>query len=491
MIRKRVFFLITSLVVCLLFVLCSPIRPCFAAVFSLSVDPYEGGYDLRFGKSSTQDTKVVKEITIGVITDIGKQYRVYQRLEKPLTTADGVEIDRNNFKMYTLINSNIRGTLERIEEFPVMSADTVLYTSDTAGTGDSFRVVYTLQPTIDQVAGSYYGRMIYYVIPIDSSQERVVETLNMYADLSNEGAVEITTDGGFKRIQISSSDLEDLEDMAGQFPEVNISVKGNLGARYHIYQSLSDPVLKGSAGERFDLSKVTYEVTDSRSGAINKKGDMSDLRVKSLVYTSDDLGTSTEIAIKFEPTKDFIQQHASVYTGVINYTLELDNIRTAIEPGYLDSVDVEFDVEPIFKIVVTSIASDGSAVTQEGSATLTFGELNYKTGPKQSKVNIKVASNLNRPYLITQRTIGPLQNERGNKMPSELFTFKLNELEVSKGVLKFESQTTMSPDSDVAIFVSNSNGDSDEFEITYELKVTANTPGGDYSTGVSYSLSEL
>ena len=69
-------------------------RLCFAA-FTLSVEPYEGGYDLRFGKVDTQDTKVVKEISMRVTTNIDKRYRVYQRLLKPLTTADGVEIDRN------------------------------------------------------------------------------------------------------------------------------------------------------------------------------------------------------------------------------------------------------------------------------------------------------------------------------------------------------------------------------------------------------------
>jgi hypothetical protein len=43
----------------------------------------------------------------------------------------------------------------------------------------------------------------------------------------------------------------------------------------------------------------------------------------------------------------------------------------------------------------------------------------------------------------------------------------------------------------VAIFVSDDMGDSDEFDITYKLRVTVDTPGGNYSTGVSYSLSEL
>jgi hypothetical protein len=330
--------------------------------------------------------------------------------------------------------------------------------------------------------------MIYYVVPIDSSQERVVETLNMYAELSNEGAVEISTEEGFKRIRITSSDMRD---MAVQYPVVHISVKGNLGSRYRIYQNLEDPMMKGSAGERFDLSRVTYKITDSTSGAVTKEGDMTDLRTKSLVYASDDLGSSSEIAIKFEPAEDFSEQQTGIYTGVINYTLEMENVRTLVEPGNLDSIDVEFEVEPIFRIVATSLAPDGSESTQEGSVVLSFGEVSYKAGPKESKVRMKIESNLNKPYLITQKIMGLLQNDRGNRIPSELFTFQLSATENTKGTLKFDRDMAVDPENDVTIFVSNSTGESDEFEITYRLRVTVDTPGGDYNTGVSYSLSEL
>lgn len=489
MVNKQVCALIISLVISV-FVLCSTITPCFAA-FSLAVEPYEGGYDLRFGKASTQDQKIVKEVTIRMTTDIGKQYRIYQRLDKPLSTPDGVEINRDNFKMYTLINSNTMGTLERIEEYPVMSSDTVLYTSNTAGDGDSFRVVYTLQPTIDQVAGSYYGRMIYYAVPIDSSQEQVNETINMYADLTNEGAVEISTVSGFKSIRISSKDVSDNMTAAVQYPTVNISIKGNLGASYRIYQQLGDTLVKASDGQKFDLSKVAFKVTNLKSGEIVKQNDLSELKAKSLVYASDDLGSSAEIAVKFEPTNEFVEERANLYTGMINYSIELDKTRTMVEPGYIDSVDVEFDVEPIFRIIATSVTPDGETIVQEGSAVLSFGELSYKTGPSESKVNIKIDSNLDKPYLVTQKILGTLQNDNGDIIPSELFTFVLGQIEDSVGTIKFDTESSVNPDKDTAIFVSNQDGDSDEFNITYRLRVTADTPGGNYNAGVSYSLSEL
>ena len=490
MINKRLSSLIKIFSICAavaFFSLLCSIQPCFAA-FSLSVEPYEGGYDLRFGRVDTQDVKIIKEVTIQVTTNIGKQYRVYQRLDKPLITPDGVEIDRNQFKMYILTNSNTRGTLERIEEFPVMLSDTVLYTSNTAGEGDSFRIVYTLDPSINQVAGSYYGRILFIARPIDSTQDEEVETLQMYADLSNEGSVEVSTDSGFKSIRISSRDLD--KDIIQQ-PSVYISVKGNLGTTYRLYQKLGDSLIKSSSGEQFDLKKVVYEASDANSGAIIKRGDLSELKRKFLVYVSDNLGSSNEITIKYGPSEDFSQQKANLYTGTINYYLELDRASAAIESGFIDSVDVGFDVEPIFRIIATSIFEGGKVATYEGSVLLQFGEIGYKSGVKESKVRIRVESNLGRPYLVTQKLTGTLQNEEGYEIPKELFTFELEKQVDTTGRLKLDAEVVVETDKDVALFVSNGEGDSDEFDIIYKLKVTSDTREGNYNTGLSYSLSEL
>ncbi|MDD5618153.1 MAG: hypothetical protein PHG69_03585, partial [Candidatus Omnitrophica bacterium] len=393
--NKRVLTLVIGLFVGLAMALNVLIQPCFAG-FSLLVTPYEGGYDLRFGTLDTQSEKAVKEFTISITTDIGKQYRVYQRLDKALATPDGVEIDRNQFKMYTLTNSNSRGTLEWIEENPVMSSDTVLYTSNTAGEGDSFKVEYTLEPSINQVAGSYYGRFIFILVPIDSTQEQVTQTLNIYADLSNEGAVEITTETGSNYIRISSEDLE-KDPVPSQ--DVGISVKGNLGTRYSIYQQLNNSLLKaGSSVASLDLTKVVYKVVDKDLGVIIKEGSLADLKSKALIYASDDLGSAKDIIVEYQPVADFPSQKADVYRGMINYSLELDKSTAMLESGFIDSVDIECDVEPVFKITASSLAKDGTII-QEGLTFLQFGEVGYKEEmAKENKINVKIESNLEKPY---------------------------------------------------------------------------------------------
>jgi hypothetical protein len=485
MANKRVLFLIISVVAAwTVAIIC--LRPCWAA-FSLSVTPYEGGYDLRLGNLGTQETKVIKEITFTITTDIGKQYRVYQRLDKPLTTPDGIEIDRNQFKMYTLTNSNSQGTLELIEEFPVMSGDTVLYTSNTAGDGDSFKVVYTFEPSVSQVPGSYYGRMLYILTPIDSTQDDVTNTLQMYVDLTNEGAVEISTDSGFKTIRISSSDLAKP---SGQYPKVFISVKGNLGSRYRLYQELSNAQIKSDSGNLFNLEDITYEAVEDKAGSVVKNGNLSNLKAKALIYSSDDLGSGKDITIEYTPTPDFPKQKADSYSGAINYSIEVEN-TAAIEPGFLEAVDVELIVEPVFNLTAVSLSEEGKEVSQEGAALLQFGNISYKTDSKESRVRVKIESNLNKPYLVTQKISGPLQNEEGYKIPNELFTFELERPKDTGAKLKVVEEAVIEPEKDTPLFVSNDNGDSDEFEARYKLKVTGSTRGGNYNTGISYSLSEL
>jgi len=460
---------------------------CYAA-FTLTAEPFGGGFDVRFGHVATSNTKQVREVTIRVTSDIGKQYRVYQRIERPLRTGDGTEINSEQFKMFTLINSNTQGTLERMEEYPVMFNDTVLYTSNAAGDSDSFKVAYTFTPQPNQVPGSYFGRILYVLLPIDSVQEQVIAPINMYVDLSNEGSVELSTTTGTNRISFSTKDIE--RKIKDPYPQVKISVKGNLGARYRIYQKLQNAQLKSESGEDFDLSKVTFETTEVSSGKLINKGDASSLRTKTEIYESDEAGSGADLLINYEPAGDFVQQKAGFYTGSIAYYLETDRTSTYVEPGLIGEIDLECEIDPVFRIVAVSVSKDGE-LAQEGGALLEFGDIGYKAGKKESIVRIRVESNLEKPFLVTQKFNSPLENEKGDNIPQDLFKFEMKKTELTKGTIKIGEVAEVEPSADIPIFISNSKGESDEFDIIYKLGVTADTRAGAYAAQVSYSLSEL
>ncbi|MBL7132176.1 MAG: hypothetical protein ISS45_12390, partial [Candidatus Omnitrophica bacterium] len=56
------------------------------ATFSLSVKPYEGSFDLRFGRADQNVLveRVEKEVAVDITTDIGKRYQLVQTLLSPL-----------------------------------------------------------------------------------------------------------------------------------------------------------------------------------------------------------------------------------------------------------------------------------------------------------------------------------------------------------------------------------------------------------------------
>lgn len=460
-------------------------NPSFAT-FSLSLFPSESGYDLSFGRVEVGRPKISKELRISITSDISKQYRVIQRVDVPLSNGEGYQINRSQFKMYTVINSNNKGTLERIEEMTVPYADTLLYTSNPSGDSDSFKVVYVMEADSNQTPGSYFGRLIFTLLPIDSPQEQVVKTINVYAELTNEGKFEIYTESGLKNIRISSNDFDNL---GSPYSSVYAKVVGNLGTTYRIYQKLDDSLIKSESGQLFDLSSVKYYVLKEDESVPIKEGVLSDLRSKSLIYFSDSLGSGVKISINYEPLPKFKEAAAGRYRGLIHYFIETDKSIT-LTSGLEESLAIEFEIEPIFRIIVFSV-EDKEVKSETVPVRLEFGEVGYKSGVRETKLKVKVQTNLGKPYLVTQRLSGPLQDRKGNYIPKEYFTFRLQKDKETGAQIKYTEESFVESDKDLPIFVSNSKGDSDEFEIIYRLKVTSDTRPGDYGTALSFSLTEL
>ena len=162
------------------------------AEFSLSVVPYEGGYDLRFGKIF--QGKVNKEVIVKITsTTLGKRYRLIQVLLEPLTNSEGRRIPQNSFSVYGIRGTNRYGTLlER--EIPVSLGRTIIYTSDPQGNSDSFNLVYSLKVTPEQAPGFYRGKIVYILEPIDSAESPVRVILNIFAEVEQQSPkIEIKT----------------------------------------------------------------------------------------------------------------------------------------------------------------------------------------------------------------------------------------------------------------------------------------------------------
>jgi hypothetical protein len=453
------------------------------AVFNITAQPTEGGFDLRFGSIAPSDFKTVKEILLTVNSDIGKQYRIMQRVVAPIKSSDGTEISKEQFRMYPLVNSNSKGTLLYRDETPVSDFDTIFYTSNATGDNDSMRLVYTITPKENQVPGSYFGRIAIILSPVESNQDQVVITFNVYVQLSGSGVpiVEVSTGSSSKRLFLSSKLMQKKDDVSLVEPiSILFKIRTPAGGTYRIYQALENSALTSSEGKDFDLTKILFSAVGGQKGRLAKEGDLKPASGSMLVYVSDAIGSPDEFEIVLKPSNDFKIQTTGQYRGKLNYVIEMD--RTAGKKSdQIESFEFVVEIVPLFDIYAFSGEKEG--------VFLNFGEVSYKTGPKTSDVDIYVESNMGRPYQVIQKVSSVLVNKAGDKIPVQDFTVSVLDPDAKEEPQEKLAEAQSVKEGETIIYSSGPEGEGAHFKATYRLVMKPDTRGGSYSTQIGYSLS--
>ncbi len=435
------------------------------AAFSLSVTPYEGGYDLRFGKAIFGKIRIDKEVRVAITSDSNKQYRVIQMLMMPLTNARGTSLPQNNFLVYGVRGTNKQGTMNIVQETPVFQGRTILYTSNQQGSADSFILAYSLKGPFSVPAGSYQGRITFTLEPVGSSEPPVTAVLNVYAEIESQSTIEITTHTGGKYIRLNSARPDGLTS------DVLVSAQGNFGSQFRILQSLMQAP-QSQTGETLAPEAVTLQVLDLKRGSGITQPSPLSLRQEA-VYVSDSSGTQESFTIRYslsEPQK----QKAGKFRTTVKYLMEG---QATYKP--LESLDLEIEIERIFDLIITP--SLGSAIE--------FRNLKPRVPPQSSEVLIEIRSNTGKPYQISQEVTSELVNKEGVTIPLRNFTVK-EESVATKGTLKFLRPTELKMGSST-LFVSDHAGSADKFKVIYELDPPPDLKAGDYATHVTYSISEI
>jgi hypothetical protein len=196
------------------------------AEFSLSVTPYEGGFDLNFGKIGLAQAGMNKELVVNIRSDIGKQYRFYQNSFEPLTNPKGETISlQNNCFLYALRGSAKFGTLSVEQETPVSFARTIVYTSNSQGAGDSFTLVYSLRAPAEASPGSYRGRVSFTLESINSSLPPQTVFLNVFCEIESSSDIRIKTQDGSNTLRLSSSEAQT------RISRLEFNIPGTLGSQ--------------------------------------------------------------------------------------------------------------------------------------------------------------------------------------------------------------------------------------------------------------------
>jgi hypothetical protein len=102
---------------------------------------------------------------------------------------------------------------------------------------------------------------------------------------------------------------------------------------------------------------------------------------------------------------------------------------------------------------------------------------------------VEVATNLGKPYQLSQKVESLLTSKEGKTISQENFLFYAEKI-TEGGVLKQPSRVPVEI-GETALFVSDEKGSTAKFKIIYELTIPRDLTAGNYSSQITYSISEL
>lgn len=440
------------------------------AEFSLSARPYQGGYDLNFGKVGLTPTAINQELSVSIRSDIGKQYRLIQNFFEPLTNSQGVSLPlQNSCFLYALSGSAKYGSLSVEHETPVSLARTIIYTSNSGGLSDSFTLVYSLRGPFQVPSGSYRGRVSFSLEAIDSSQPPQTVSVNILCEVESASYIEIKTSDGSKALRLNSQNPES----GSVFLAFNIS--SGLGKQYRIIQSIQEP-LRSSEGNELAQNAVVFQMEQIKKGS-GPAQPMAITLNPEAIYTSDLNGRPENFIENFR-LNDLSGSKAGVYRTGVTYFLEGGAGQAAKR---LDTYSLEVEIAKEFDLDLKTEAEGG---------VILFKDLGPKQPPRTFEIEVRIKTNLNKRYQVTQIVDSDLISKEGKIIPSKYFTLRTVALGKTKGVLKC-SQSVEVKRGDTVLFISDKSGSADSFKTIYELNASEGVTAGDYSASVVYSLSEL
>jgi hypothetical protein len=439
------------------------------AAFDLSYTFDEGGSRLEFDRNNFS-----RGITFTTTNDtVNNRYEIRQRLDSPLRNRDNPSLTvGSNFVVRGLRGTNRYGDLRLpTGDIPVKN-DELIYVSNPAGSADSFTLVYGIINTQDIAPGYYTGRITLILNPINSSAMPVTEVIEVYVNIPNDGgslSVTVAPEEGANSIILNPSQSNDLRGSANAVVTINSSFSGP----FRIMQMLPVPI-QSQDGRFIDPGNLLFSIPDAQKGvAINQPTPVA--KNVQTIYTSRPDGSADRAFTIAYSVADPLSLVAGTYRSRLQYLLESSGKQIN-----LGALDLEIRQERIFEITITP---------QDQRYNIDFANLKASEGPRLNEVMIAVKSNTGRAYQVTQNVLSELMNATGDKIPSE--NFSLQTLSVNtKGNLKITSKLPVQK-GNLLLFISDADGSADQFKVVYELICPPDLKSGNYSSRITYTLTEI
>jgi len=438
--------------------------PSPSPTFSLSASPYAGGYELDFGRVDPSGGAVRREVTISVNSNLNTQYEVSNTMSTSVCNDKGDCIPSRNFSVYGIRGSCRYGTIRQEREYYVGG---VLYTSNTAGTSDSFTAVYSVIPFVGMKAGYYRGTIGFTLTPIGSAQQPVRTNLDVVLQVGQEDVfdVEITGQSGTEiRLVANKTDMQTYA--------VSVNITGIYGQQFRITQEPTQAPIS-SEGKWLDWNAVRVEGSGAGKGTTIRSTAIS--FPKQTVYNSSSRGEADSFTLEYS-LGDLSKQAAGIYKTNIRYYME--NAATGARQ-LLDTLGLNVEVANVLDVVITPDNPSG----------IVFSDLKPGQPAVISTLTVAIQSSSGKRYQVTQRLASDLTNKDGYLIPEQNFGLRTESVS-TKGTLNFP-QFDIVKKSDMVLFISDNLGSPDQFRIMYGLTVPEDVKAGEYTTRITYTVSEI
>jgi len=438
----------------------------FAAI---TANPITGESELTFQANPGSSVNPA-EVRINITTP-GGRYEVRQELMLPPSNGQ-YQIDWRNITMRGLRQPVAAGaTFYAAQDAPMpISSFNPLYTNP-AGTADQFTLIYYVNLPANIASGSYRGRLKYTFIPVASGQPQAYAFLNILINVGQPAApavqkpqIEISPLTGLNAITLNSSREEQ------KTFDVQVKINSHPNNFFTLSEIIREPLIS-SDGSQLDYSAIKFQTQQVKIGMPASVTALSAQPQK--FFSSGTAGEAPESFILTYSLGDLSAQKAGRYKGRIQYLLDQNF-------AILKTLNLEVEIGRIFELVITPA---------DQMSSIEFRDLKPSQEPKKNEVAVEIKTNTGKQYQVSQDISSPLSDKSGNAFPAKYFTMKTESLE-TKGKLKCPLKAAVKK-GDTALFISDALGSPDKFKIVYELATTWDIKAGNYSTRVTYSLTEL
>lgn len=416
---------------------------------------------MRFGRVDSA-RELNQEVRVRISSSDGRQYQVFQRLERPLVNEQGHILNHDAILVYTLSGSNGAGSLYAQAPEMVSSGDQLLYTSNPAGDSDAFVVVYNTSAERLARRGQFSGTLAYTVRAFGSGSADTV-VLNVTLESSGQLRVDVAGSRGANRVKVVTDELSIAE-------QVSISYEGHSGGTIRVYQEF-DGFLQSDSLEAIRSEQIQYQTLGATLGSLKAPSPLDIKSARTLLYEGSAARDQFQVQYFLNATTTWVPSAG-------NYSVPLRYIFETAGETMTKVVMLEADINHVFQLDV-QIPAGG----------LKFSQL-MPGGPEQiQEVMLKVASNTGKPYMILQKVVSPMTSSNGYVLDANAFQVR-QEVLLGDGKVGSSAFDVVKV-GETPVYVSANQGRPAEVKVQYRLTPYASMQAGDYATVIQYSLSEL